>query len=173
MAESLITPGVTYEFGNGVKGDCVHVFLESVEGRETGMKMLKNYLDGLVAQNVTGSIQKQPRQFYEIGTEKYYSVESRPSGSGSIDHIIGPNTQDVWLSLERFADVCYETNLYMGRKTDCKLCKDNAATTGCVSFRGGILNSFQVTATANDWVLTSRLGFSFYDLTRDYAPDQG
>lgn len=171
-SNSIITPGVEYTYGNSVKGDCVEVWLENIprpgvtNTSDAPPVGYSNALIGLVAQNVQGSIQKQPRQFYEVGTTNYYFVEARPSGSGSIDHLVGPNTTDIWASIRGFASVCNETNLYMGKKIDCKLCKP-VKTLGTVCFREGLLNAVQVTATANDWVLTSRLGFSFYDLTDD------
>ena len=163
MSESLITPGVTYQFGNAMKGDCIHV---SVIATKRGSHVLASSisLDGLIAQNVTAQIQKQPRQYYEIGTTKYYVVESRPSGSGSIDHIVGPNTVNVWSAIKALADVCNETDLRVWKNAGCSCPKKDFS--GSITFKDGLLNTFQVTATANEWVLTSRLGFTFYDLVQ-------
>ena len=163
MSESLITPGVTYQFGNAMKGDCINVDV-ICKSRGSGASAGGFNLEGLIAQNVTAQIQKQPRQYYEIGSTKYYVVESRPSGSGSIDHIVGPNTVNVWGAIKALADVCNETDLKVWKKSGCSC--PNASFVGSITFVDGLLNTFQVTATANEWVLTSRLGFTFYDLVQ-------
>ncbi len=180
MSNSLITGGLQTEFGGGVNGDCVIIQINHD----------KSTLDGLLAQQVQAQVSKQPRQVYEIGTIKHYLIEARPSGSGTISHLIGPNSKTLFDKLTNFANVCSKTDLTMGVGSDCA-CTDNSGGGGTgglfssmasavsnwlsgggggggtVTFKDGILNSIQLSATANDFVITSNIGFMFFDVVRD------
>lgn len=146
----------TYEFGGGVQGDCVDVTM-------TNGTSGANTLTGMVAQTVTGSVQKQPTPIYEIGTNYYYIVESRPTGSGQITHLIGPNSAPMWTTLQGFADVCQETTLSIGMRSGCN-CK-GMGQGGAITFVGGFLNSISVSAQAASYVINSELGFTFFDVS--------
>lgn len=146
----------TYEFGGGVKADCVDVTM-------TNGTSGANTLAGMVAQTVSGSVQKNPTQVYEIGTHYYYTVEARPSGSGEITHLIGPNSAPMWTTLKGFADVCQETTLTIGMRNGCTC--TGSVQAGGIKFTGGFLNSISVSAQAATYVINSTLGFTFFDVT--------
>lgn len=146
----------TYEFGGGVQGDCVDVTL-------TNGTSGTNVLSGMVAQSVSGTVQKSPAPIYEIGSNYYYIVESRPSGSGQITHLIGPNSAPMWSALQGFADVCQETTLSIGMRSGCN-CKGSGETGG-LKFTGGFLSSISVSAQAASYVINSELGFTFFDVS--------
>lgn len=198
MAKSLITPGTTFEYSGGVDSSCVVFSLETetfgsgvmtstggdfkgaikdiTAGERTG-------LEGLVAQQVAGSIQKSTKQLYEIGSTRYYLVEGRPQGTGQVQHIIGPNSVDFWSQLQGFADVCRPTTLKVLRNPSCACYKGlrqavrrgtNSPEQGTnykqtMAFTGGFMNSLQVSGTAQDYVIMSNLGFMFFDLQADDA----
>ena len=146
----------TYEFGGGVQGDCVDV---SITNGTDGYNSLK----GMVAQSVSGSIQKSPTPIYEVGSNYYYVVETRPSGSGSISHIIGPNSAPMWSVLQGFADVCKETTLTIGMHSGCSC--NGGGMSGRIRFTGGFLNSISVSTQAASYVINSDLGFTFFDVS--------
>lgn len=198
MAESLITPGTTFEYSGGVDSSCVVFSLETetyrsgtattvggtFEGETANIAAGKTTgLEGLVAQQVAGSIQKSTKQLYEIGSTRYYLVEGRPQGTGQIQHIIGPNSIDFWDELRGFADVCRPTTLkvlrnpyctcYKGQRRAVKkgasLSETNREYKETMAFTGGFMNSLQVSGTAQDYVIMSNLGFMFFDLQTDDA----
>jgi len=171
MAEnSIIVPGTGFEWGNSVTGSCVVIKITTRNRAGTGNA--QNLLQGLVAQQVQAQIQKSTKQLYEVGTTNYYLVEGRPQGTGTIQHVLGPNTKDIWESIEGFANVCNATDLEVS-STGCT-CRDTETTASAVMFVGGLLNSMQVSANAQDFVLMSNLGFMFFDLqkTEPSAPAQ-
>lgn len=199
MAESLITPGTTFTYSGGVDSSCVVFSLETEESpmedaTSTGgalqgviadiSKGVSTHLEGLVAQQVAGSIQKSTKQLYEIGSTRYYLVEGRPQGTGQVQHIIGPNSVDFWDQLRGFADVCRPTTLkvlrnphcacYLGVRTGVRAGYNQS--TGqqqykqTMAFTGGFMNSLQVSGTAQDYVIMSNLGFMFFDLQADDTP---
>lgn len=198
MAESVITPGTTFEYSGGVDSSCV-VFSLDTEELVTGNNVTskggnlwsqiaditageKTGLEGLVAQQVAGSIQKSTKQLYEIGSTRYYLVEGRPQGTGQVQHIIGPNSIDFWSELQGFADVCRPTTLKVLRNPSCACykgaraavrrshsAKDKLTYKHTMAFTGGFMNSLQVSGTAQDYVIMSNLGFMFFDLQVDNA----
>ena len=162
MANSILTGGKN-EWGGGINADCVFVTIKNGDD-EFG-------LDGLLAQQVQAQATKQPRQVYEIGTQKHYIIDARPNGSGTIAHLIGPNTENVFTKLRGFSDVCTKTELTIGSYRGCN-CLANGATGagGAVTFIDGILNSIQLSATAQDYVITSNIGFMFFDVVSASVP---
>lgn len=159
--DSLIVGGARYEFGAGLKADCVVVKIGSKQATE-----------GFLAQQVQCQVSKQPRQVYEIGSQKHYVIDARPSGSGTITHLIGPNTQDVFQTLANFGDVCKPTSVTIGAKTKCACAPGffwgtrQVGQGGAFEFKDGTLNSIQVSATAQDYVITSSVGFMFFDVAK-------
>ncbi|MBQ9692696.1 MAG: hypothetical protein IJV70_06030 [Clostridia bacterium] len=171
MAEnSIIVPGTGFEWGGSVTGSCVAIEIIQHDRTGTGSETGENLLDGLVAQQVQAQIQKSTRQLYEVGTTKYFLIEGRPQGTGTIQHVLGPNTKNIWTHIKDFANVCKATDLKVG-STGCT-CKDTETAVSTVMFVGGLLNSMQVSANAQDFVLMSNLGFMFFDLQDAEAPLQ-
>lgn len=159
--DSLLTGGASI-WGGGVNGDCVIIQLENSKGTTA---IDAKALEGLLAQQVQVQSSKQPRQVYEIGTKNHYIIDARPSGSGTISHLIGPNRSNLFDKLAGFSDVCTQTNLTIGAKDNCGCLGDGSPSVGgAVTFTDGILNSIQLSATANDYVVTSNLGFMFFDV---------
>ena len=66
--------------------------------------------NGGVAQSVNASIALQNRTVYEIGTNYYYTIMGRPSGQGSIQHLVGPNKKSFWATMNQWTG-CKETTL--------------------------------------------------------------
>lgn len=172
MAEnSIIVPGTGFEWGGSVTGSCVAIEIIQHERTGTGnKKAAENLLKGLVAQQVQAQIQKSTKQLYEVGTTNYFLIEGRPQGTGTIQHVLGPNTKDIWGSIKDFANVCKATDLKVS-STGCT-CVDTKTAVSTVMFVGGLLNSMQVSANAQDFVLMSNLGFMFFDLQDAEAPLQ-
>lgn len=162
--DSLLTGGKSV-WGGGVSYDCVFINLENSQG---GKAIDEDALKGLLAQQVQVQASKQPRQVYEIGSPNHYIIDARPSGSGTISHLIGPNTQNLFDRLAGFSNVCTHTNLTIGAKDECGcLANDKPAVGAAVVFTDGVMNSIQLSATSQDYVVTSNIGFMFFDVLID------
>lgn len=164
-----------YEFGGGIgpmtdNGEvCIIVRLETPKANV----QVTNGFDGLVAARATAQISKNVKPLYEIGTVKYYMVDGRPSGGGTIQHSVGVGTKNVITNLRDFADVCTPTKLIMGALDNCA-CKytTNGAGGGTMEFGkettftfvGGFLTGISASITSEQWIMTDELTFAFIDV---------
>ena len=159
MAKSLLG-GASYEhngsFSTGSGTNSSVIVAIGKEGSEVKMQ------EGCVVQSVNASISLQNRTVYEIGSNKYYQIMGRPSGQGTIQHMVGPNKYSLWQRMGEWTG-CKPVYLKVGTRSFKDSCAD-AHSEKPVKFTGGFLNSVQVSATAGDIVVTSNLGFTFMDI---------
>lgn len=123
---------------------------------------------GFLAQSVSANIAKQDRTVYEVGSNYYYRIMGRPSGSGSVSHLVGPNSKPAWASLASWSG-CEPCSLkvFVAASPQCPG-GSAVGSQGDVYFNGGFLNSVQISATAGEVMVTSSLGFTFMDFSNSY-----
>lgn len=153
--------GATYSCGGTFStGDAKSssVIIEIIGDGKTKMQ------PGFLAQSVSASITKQDRTVFEVGSNYYYRIMGRPSGQGSVSHLVGPNNKPAWSSLASWSG-CNPCSLkvHVKKTPGCPDTKSKGA--GPVYFNGGFLNSVQVSATAGEVMVTSALGFTFMDFS--------
>lgn len=172
-----------YEFGGGIgpmtdNGEvCIIVRLETPKANV----QVTNGFDGLVAAQANASVSKRVSPIYEIGTVKYYMIDGRPSGQGSISHAVGVGTKNVITNLRDFADVCVPTKLIMGALDNCA-CKYTTDGGGggtmefgketTFTFVGGFLTGISATITSEQWIMNDQLTFAFIDVEAPVNKDQ-
>lgn len=122
-------------------------------------------MTGFLAQQIQSNITTSDRTVYEIGSNNYYRIQGRPSGSGTISHLVGPNTQSAWTNLSNWTG-CTPVTLKIDVRPSNAKCPESRAIGGAtpIYFVGGFLNSVQVGTTAGEIMATSNLGFTFMDL---------
>lgn len=158
MADNSIFNDNTYKFKNGVKDSCISFSL-SGDGDS-------NLFEGLVAQQLQFGVQRQPAIIYEIGSTNYYVVASRPVGQGTLTNVFGPSTS-AFNAIRNLADICKPTEFkIMLKNCACNTgsTREGNSGTKTLTFTGGFLTTFGITATAQDPTAQGSWGFVFQDV---------
>ena len=159
MGGATYTHGGTFTAGTGNQTSVVvKLISKSSKGKESDF-------GGFLAQQINASVATSDRTVYEVGSNNYYRIQGRPSGSGTISHLVGPNTKNAWTSLSDWTG-CTPATLKIEVKPNKSACPENKAVGGQtpIFFTGGFLNSVQIGATAGEIMVTSNLSFTFMDL---------
>lgn len=157
MAKSFFSSddNKSYTFGSALNDSCVKFYLE----QEQGGKLPKGF-EGLVAQSVQVNIGRQTQTLYELGSTKYYIVNGKPSGNGSLTNVIGPNTVSM-TALSDLGNVCHPSIITI-EKQACE-CPKGDASTESYSFTGGVLTGVGVSLQATTFYGQGTWSFSFQD----------
>lgn len=153
----------TYNHNGSVVSSCVSFGLYNAKTKT------KNYFKGLCAQGLQAQAGQQPQLIYELGSNNYYEIASKPSGSGTLQNVFGP-TKEVLSGLKDLANLCYETKLQV-KVLDCAgKCKSGtispstAAKQQSFVFAGGFLTSVSLSANSQSFLLNGSWTFTFQDL---------
>lgn len=164
---SVFSGADTYKYNGSVQKSCVVFGITNWKDgkQQTNSDGNKNFFRGLCAQGLQAQAGQQPQLIYELGTENYYEIASKPSGSGTLQNVFGP-TDAALKSLKQLADLCYETKLAVGFKNcggDCDKKADDKIKQALV-FSGGFLTSVSLSANSQSFLLNGSWTFTFQDL---------
>ena len=144
--------GKSFDYGGAINDSCIQFELKN-EGISKGF-------EGLVAQSVQVNIGRQTQTLYELGSTKYYIVNGKPSGNGSLTNVIGPNTVTI-TSLKALGDVCKPSTITIS-KQKCE-CKESSNGDEKYEFTGGVLTGVGVSLQATTFYGQGTWSFSFQD----------
>lgn len=161
MAKSFFSTdeNKTYTFGSALNDSCVQFELtqKDANGQQVGEPV---GFEGLVAQSVQVNIGRQTQTLYELGSTKYYIVNGKPSGNGSLTNVIGPNKTSI-KTLSELGNVCKPSTIKIS-KQDCE-CPKGEASTESYEFTGGVLTGVGVSLQATTFYGQGTWSFSFQD----------
>lgn len=151
------TGGKTFTHAASVGQSCIQFTLTNDGAKGT------NLFEGLVAQQIQAQCGRQPQIIYELGTENYYAIGTKPSGSGTLQNVFGPTDAGI-KGLKQLGDICHATTLTVNMK-DCK-CGSNGTQTAQtpLKFTGGFLTGVTISANAQSFLVNGSWSFTFQDL---------
>ncbi|MBQ2619746.1 MAG: hypothetical protein IJF84_00235 [Thermoguttaceae bacterium] len=165
MGNSFFNTKDTYTFKSGVNGNCLE--LKIWQGNGTGTDGSSVKFDGLIAQSVTAGVRRQPQIIYEVGSNNYYVIDSKPAGTGQIRNILGPATSTL-SALKKLGDICQPTNIQFKMK-NCTCTPDgskssNSGSKESYTFVGGFLTGVTLAAQSDSFAVAGQWDFLFQDL---------
>lgn len=164
MGNSLFNTKDSYTFKAGINSSCLELKIWQGNGSGSGSAVK---FEGLIAQSVTAGVKRAPQMLYEIGSNNYYIVDSKPSGSGQIKNILGPATSTL-SALKKLGDICQPTNIQFKLK-NCA-CFPNGSKGGggssgdTYTFVGGFLTGVTLAASSDSFAVAGQWDFVFQDL---------
>lgn len=180
--KSIFRGSSVYTHAGSVAASCVAFTLVQApsltanEAAAIDPAMDANLFKGLCAQSLQAQCGQQPQIIYELGTENYYTIAAKPSGSGQLSNVFGPSTETL-KGLKDLANICEETKLVV-KFLDCGECRDqNTSGTNrkapskdvkqTMIFAGGFLTGVTLSAQSNSFLLNGTWSFTFQDFQVD------
>lgn len=165
--QSVFSGTDVYKYNGSVNKSCVTIELSNYDKNNNKVKRkdnAENFFEGLCAQGIQAQAGQQPQMIYELGTNNYYEIASKPSGSGTLQNVFGPTSASI-TALKELANLCHETKLKI-QVVDCANNCDKTIPSGgqTMVFAGGFLTSVQLSATAQSFLLNGSWSFTFQDL---------
>ena len=165
MGNSIFNAKESYTFKSGINSSCLELKIwQGNPGSSNGASAVQ--FDGLIAQSVTAGVKREPQMLYEIRSNNYYIIDSKPQGSGQIKNVLGPATATL-SALKKMGDICQPTNIQFKLK-NCT-CSPNGSTRSSgggdtYTFVGGFLSGVTLAASADSFAVAGQWDFLFQDL---------
>lgn len=144
-------------------GECVLLTVDGTEAFE------------LIVQSAAVNITRQPNMLWEIGSNNFYILDARPSGSATLTNVVGP-TQDSLSCMLSLANVCKSHKVgleWNGPGCGCRsenLSFANGAE-GKLELVGAALVHVGLTANSGSTTVSGNWGLMFADVNKQDIAD--
>lgn len=125
--------------------------------------------DSMVVQQAQLQATRQPKIVWEIGSNNFYKIDARPSGTAVLQNVVGPTAASL-ANMTALGNICEENNVTLTWKGSSECYKWEGAS-GTIKLIGGILTMVQFVQQAGDVTTQGQWQLIFADMLQGEEGD--